>query len=239
MNSRPVVSLAKLAVLLALPIAATAQAPQAPHQTGAPAIAGQPVQSGTLTIAGQPDQVPLVQINGRTYVDIESLARATHGSIRFQGSKTILELPSSAEPTPSSAQPSKPPQLSEDFLRAEIEALTQIREWRVTLVYAVQNNTAVMQGWVGPLQRSADSKLQLAVAAASTVPDHEAVELLRNEFASMQQMSNQFLALHAKSSYTPPDSFDNNSLDRKILDCERGLVSMAATKQFVDEPSCH
>ena len=40
MNDRSVRSLAKLAVLLALPIAAAAQAPQ---------------QAGTLAIAGQPD----------------------------------------------------------------------------------------------------------------------------------------------------------------------------------------
>ncbi len=241
MNRRSLRSLVKLAVLLVLPIAGAAQAPQAAQQAGTPVIADQPAPYGTLTIAGQPDQVPLVQINGKTYVDIESLARATHGSIQFQGNRTILALPSSTEPAASSEQSNnnKPPQLSEDFLRAEIEALTAIREWRVAIVTAVQNNNPVMENWVGGLRRSADSKLMLATAAAATVPDRNAVELLRNEYANMEQMSNQFLALHASSSYTPPDSFDNNPLDEKVLNCERSLISMAATKQFVDEPSCH
>ena len=216
--------LAKLAVLLALPIAATAQATQ---------------QVGTLAIAGQPDHASLVQINGKSYVDIESLTRITHGSIRFQGNQAILTLPASASTALQPDQTNKPPQLSEGFLRAEIEALTAIREWRVAIVTAVQTNNPVTENWVGGLRRSADSRLQLATAAANTVPDHSAVELLRNEFTSMQQMSDQFLAMHSNSSYTPSDSFDNNPLDQKILNCTRGLVSMAATKQFQDEPACH
>jgi len=52
----------RLAVFLALPLAAIAQQ-----------------QAGTLTIDGQPDQAPIVRINGKSYVEIESLARITHG----------------------------------------------------------------------------------------------------------------------------------------------------------------
>jgi hypothetical protein len=67
-----------LAVLLALPVAVAAQAPQ---------------QAETLVIAGQSDHAPLLRINGKSYVDIESLARIVHGSIRFEGNQTILTLP--------------------------------------------------------------------------------------------------------------------------------------------------
>jgi len=224
MMNRFVRALAKLAVLLMLPIAATAQAPQ---------------QAATLTIAGQTERAALVQINGKSYVDIESLARIMHGSIRFQGSQTILTLPGSASTTAQPVPPNNSPQLSGDFLRAEIEELTAIREWRVAIVTAVQTNNPVTENWVGGLRRSADSKLQLATAAATTEPDRNAVALLRNEFTNMQQMSDQFLAIHSKLSYTAPDSFDNNPLDQKIMNCSRGLASMAATKQFQDEASCH
>jgi hypothetical protein len=215
----------KLAFLLSLTLAAAAQTTQP--------------QAGTLIIAGQPDQAALVRINGKSYVDIESLARITHGSVRFQGSQTILSLPSAANTAGASAQPVKVPQLSGGFLSAEIEALTQIREWRASLVNAVQNNYPVKDPWVSILRRNADAKVQLAVAAVSTDPDQKSVELLRNVFGTMQQMSDQLLALNAKASYISPDSFDNNPLDQKVLTCERALISMAATKQFQDEPSCH
>jgi hypothetical protein len=161
----------------------------------------------------------------------------THGSISFQGGQIVLTLPQAGGASPGHAE--KTPQLSGPFLQAEIEALTAIREWRIAIVNAVQNNAPVTDGWVGGLRRSADSKVQLAVAAASTEPDHGAAELLRNEYNNMQQMSDQLLALHVKDSYTPPDSFDSNALDQKILNCGRALGSMAGSRQFQDEASCH
>jgi hypothetical protein len=214
-----------LVVAAALPFIACAQAPQ---------------QAGTLTIAGQPNQAALVRINGKSYVDIESLARITGGTVRFQGNQTILTLPGTASASaPPATQAGKPPQLSEVFLSAEIEALTQIREWRAALVNAVQNNNPVTASGVGRLQRSTDGKLQLAVAAATTEPDHQALDLLRNAFTNMQQMSDQFVAMQAKDNYVSPDSFTSNAQDQKILSCEHALVAMAATKQFQDEPTCH
>ena len=223
MNDLSVRVVARLALLLALPMAAAAQASQ---------------QSGTLIIAGQTDQAPLVRINGKSYVDIESLARITRGSVRFQGSQTILTLPAQAGAA-TGTPAAKIPQLSGGFLNAEIEALTQIREWHAALVNAIQNNYPVSDSWVGKLRRTANAKLDLAIAAASTEPDQKAVELLRNEFTNMQQMSDQFVATHAQASYIAPDSFDNNAQDQKILNCEHALIAMAATKQFQDESSCH
>jgi hypothetical protein len=223
MNDLTVRLLTKLAMLLALPIVAGAQTSQ---------------QAGTLAIAGQTDQAALVRINGKSYVDIESLARITHGSIRFQGSQTVLTLPSSAGTPAAAALPSRPPDLSAGFLSAEIEAMTQIREWRAALANAIQNNYPVAGNWVDPLHRSADAKLQLAVAAATTGPDQKAVELLKNEFTNMQQMSDQFVAMHAKAANIAPDSLDKDPLNQKILDCAHALASMAATKQFQDEGSC-
>jgi hypothetical protein len=218
------IRISKLAVFFALPLAAVAQQ-----------------QAGTLAIAGQPDQAPLVKINGKSYVDIESLARITHGSVKFQGRQTILTLPGSGPVNAATAptQPVKVPQLSSGYLSAEIEALSQIREWRAALQGAVQNNRPVTEAWVGGLRRTAEGKLQLATAAATTDPDHRAVELLGNVFTAMKQISDQFLLMHTQANYTPPDSFDNNALDQKVQSCQAALISMASTKQFQDEPACH
>jgi hypothetical protein len=224
MNQLSARHMVRVAIFMALPMAAIAQTPQ---------------PAGTLIIAGQQDQAPIVKINGKSYVDIESLARITHGSVRFQGSQTILTLPVSGSTAAATAQPARTPQLSEGYLSAEIEALNQIREWRASLAGAVQNNYPVTENWIGGLRRTADAKLQLAIAAATTDPDQKAVELLRNDFAAMLEISDQFLAMHTKANYTPPDSFDNNALDQKILSCQKALLSMAATKQFQDDPSCH
>ncbi|HWB32574.1 MAG TPA: hypothetical protein VG714_05310 [Acidobacteriaceae bacterium] len=192
-------------------------------------------QAGTLVIAGQPDEAPLVRINGRSYIDVESLARLTHGTVQFQGVRTILTLPAEG----SGASKPEPPQLSEGFLGAEIEALTQIREWRISLVNAVNRSYPIGDDWVGAIRRTAEAKLQMALAATKTGPDQSAAQLLRNEFANMQQMSDQLLQMHSKASYISPDIFSNNPLDAKILGCEQALASMAMTKEFQDEAQCH
>jgi hypothetical protein len=214
-------------MLLVLPMVAAAQSTQ---------------PGGTLTIAGQTDQVPLVRINGKAYVDIESLARITHGSIKFQGSQTILTLPGvgTAETAPPpSAAPARPPHLSENYLAAQVQATAAIREWRAALVHAVENNAPVTEDWTGKLRRAAESQVQLAVAAATTDQDQHAVNLLRNEFDNLEQLNDQFVSMHNTASNISPDAFKDNALDAKIVGCEHALTAMSGSKQFQDDPACH
>jgi len=225
---------ASLAGVAQTPVRSSGQAP-APAQPIRPATA--PSRSATLSIAGQPEQAPLIHVNGRSYVDVESVARLTHASVRYVGSQVVLTLPEGLQGGEGSG--AAKPELSAAFLAGEIEALTAIREWRVTLVYAVQNNTPLSENWLGPLRRAADAKLQLAAAAASTELDQRTLGLLRNEFANMQQESQSFLAMRANVSEIRSDSFDNNAQDQKILACERALAQVAVSKQFQDDPACH
>jgi hypothetical protein len=236
-------ALTRISAILAvsLPLAISAQS----RSSAPPAAPPQPrtqmrTQPGTLIIAGEEEQAPITRISGHPYVDIESLARITHATVRYVGNQIILTLPNGSESTqPATSAQAPPPQLSGPFLAAEIEALTAIREWRVSLVNAVQYNYPVEPSWISPLHRFADEKLQLAAAAASTEPDQKTLELLRNEFANMQQESDSLVAMRAHVSYIRPDTFDNNPQDQKILTCERALAQVAASKQFQDDPSCH
>lgn len=194
---------------------------------------------GTLVIAGQPDQAPITRISGHPYVDVESLARITHATVRYVGNQIILAFPNAPTATETAAAAQQTPQLSGAFLGAEIEALTAIREWRVSLVNAVQNQYPIADNWIAPLRRFADAKLQLAAAAASTEPDQRTLDLLRNEFTNMQQESDNLLAMRARVSEIRPDMFDNNPQDQRILACQRALAQVAASKQFQDDPTCH
>ena len=214
------------AFLVGVPIASVAQA----------AAAGK-----TLAVAGHPGQVAVVQMNGKAYVDLESLARITGGSLSFQGNQTTLALPSargSVQPPPV-APPAVKPGFSVEFLKAGIEVMSEIREWRSALVNAVQTNSPVSDDWLSGYRRAADNRLSLATAAVGTDSDRQALVLLQNQFNNMKQMSDQFLAMRQNMSYISPDSFDNNPLDQKILSCSRALAAMAASNQVQDEISCH
>ena len=220
--------LAAVVVLLAVPTTGISQVQPAP-QSG-----------GSLSVAGATGQVPLIQINGKSYVDVESLARLTHGSLSFQTNHVTLALP--ASPGPAVAPVAKAvvkPGFSTDFLKAGIEEMAVIREWRIAIVNAVQTNNPVTDDWVAGYRRSAENRLALASAAATSDSDRKAFVLLQNEFNNMRQMSDRFLTQHRNVSYTSPDSFDNNAEDEKILSCSKALASMAATGVYQDELSCH
>ena len=214
-------------VSLALPTLSLSQTPP-------PA---QPV--GTLTVAGAAGQAPLIQVNGKSYVDVESLARLTGGTLSFQANRITLAFPPAA--APDATLPPKPPKpgFSTEFLKAGIEEMSVIREWRSAIVNAVQTNNPVTDDWVSGYRRSAETKLTLASAAIVSDSDRNAFGLLQNEFNNMLQMSERFLTQHRNVSYTSPDSFVNNPEDEKILSCSRALAAMAATGVFQDELSCH
>src|SRR5271167_2771842 len=61
-------------------------------------------QNPTLIVTGQPGQIPVLQMNGKSYVDIDALARLTNSSLSFKGNQVILTPPGSA-PSPRPAAP--------------------------------------------------------------------------------------------------------------------------------------
>ena len=59
-------------------------------------------QNLTLVVTGQPGQIPIVQMNGQSYVDVDALARLTNSSVSFKGNQVILTPSGSAPSTPTS-----------------------------------------------------------------------------------------------------------------------------------------
>ena len=57
-------------------------------------------QNLTLIVTGRPGQIPILQMNGKSYVNIDALARLTNSSLSFKGNQVILTPPGSAPSTP-------------------------------------------------------------------------------------------------------------------------------------------
>jgi hypothetical protein len=55
-------------------------------------------QNLTLIVTGQAGQIPIVQMNGKSYVNIDALARLTNSSLSFKGNQIILTPPPSTSP---------------------------------------------------------------------------------------------------------------------------------------------
>jgi hypothetical protein len=197
-----------------------------------------PEKAATLTIAGHAGEAKLLQIDGKSYVEIETLARLTKGTLSFKDNRTTLTLPpaDAAAPAP---QPQVKAGFSRTFVQAGIEELGSIREWRTGIVGAVEKNVPLSEEWASAQHRQAEKNLALASAAVSTDDDRSAFPLLTSEFDNMQKLSDLYLALRTRFAAMSPDNFGNGSLEEQILSCARGFVAMTETRQFQDQASCH
>ncbi len=198
-------------------------------------------ESGVLTVSGHPGEVPVTQINGRPYVAVDALAQLMNGSLGYQGSRITLKLPGA--PGASRALPpagqSANPAFSRDFLKATIETLSDIREWRTALLTAVENGYKMTDTLLEDYQAPAAKNLRMASVAATTDSDRNALRLLSREFDHMQELSTRILKARKNLSYISTDSLKKDPLDQKILKCARSLAAMAANGEFQDDGSCH
>ncbi len=199
-------------------------------------------QPRTLILTGHAGELVVVEMGGRSYVEIQALARLANASLSFNGDQMLLTLPGLSAHTdfspPSGGQPA-PAGLSKEFIRAAIEEMSIIREWRSTLTNAVQRGHPITEDWIGSFRDQARTSLRLVGVVATTDSDRSAFRLLTNVFNSMNELSDQFLEANRTRTYISPDALNNHSLDQKILNCAHSLAAMAASGQFMDDGSCH
>ena len=202
----------------------------------------------TLIINGQSTQVPVIQVNGHSFVGLEALADAVHGSLSYAGTMVALSVPVGAANSPPSSATSAPasvqgtpsqPGFSRGFLNAGIEQMSTLREWHTALATAIQNGIPLSAGLLAPYRAQATTNLRLALVAAATPSDRSAYQLLSNEFENMAKLSDKYINKRANLSYVPPDALENDELNQRIIACGHSLGAMAASGQFVDDGSCN
>src|SRR4051794_8906787 len=79
-----------------------------------------------LVIDGQTGQAAVIQVDGRPYVDLETLAHIANWSLSFRANRIVLNLQPDAATTPAArALPTQEndSSLSRDFMRAGMEAI--------------------------------------------------------------------------------------------------------------------
>jgi len=211
-------------------------------------------QNRTLIVNGQSANVPVIQVNGRSYVDLEALAGAVNGSLSYSGNMIALTLPgppagspantnttsanSTSAPAPAAA-PASNPGFSQAFLTAGIEQMSTLREWHTALATAIQNGIPVDANWLAPYRNQAATNLRLASVATQTNSDRRAFQLLTNEFQNMAKLADRYIAKRANLSYISPNALQNDDLNQRIVACGHSLGSMAASGQFLDDGSCN
>jgi hypothetical protein len=171
-------------------------------------------------------------------VQIEALARLANGSLSFRRKSNHADAAWCGR-TGSRDNSASPSGFTKDFIRAGIEEMAVIREWRSTLINAVQLGHPVTIGWADNYRVRAQQSLRLASLAVSTESDRELFQLLTNEFNNMKKLCDRFVEANNSRTYVSPESLNNDPLDQRIMNCARSLAAMAASGQFADDGSCH
>lgn len=204
-----------------------------------PAIVMSQGQIKSLVLSGHPDSVPVRQLNGKNYVEIEALARTANGSLSFNGDQIVLTLPPPGESGAASGEAAASKTgFSREFLRAGIESLSTIREWHTALATAIENQFPLEQSWLTQYQAVASTNLRLAQVAATTDADRNAAQLIANVFEKMRQLNDKYVAQRASLSYISPDALKNDPMDQNSVACGRFLGAMMASGQFADDGTC-
>lgn len=187
-----------------------------------------------LTVDGYRGEIPVVMVNGKAQIEVEALARLTKGSISYGENRITLTIP---PPEPSDAKPQTG--FSPEFLRASLEVVTEIREWRAALRHAVRNNFPVTDDWIDTYRTTLDGRLALASGVATTDGDRNALPLLTSSQNLMRKLNDNYQALYKSATYVTADSYDRDPLDRQVMDCAQGLGSVLAAGRYQDVSGCH
>jgi hypothetical protein len=189
----------------------------------------------------------VVQMGGHAYVDVETVAQFTNGSVTLEANRVVLTFPESGTAAAPSAglaplPPAPPPGLYRNFASLAIAELAEMREWRGAVGTILTYGVPVAGTWPQDYHDRVEANLGQVGVAASTAADQDAMQLLQNEFSNLSKWANDVVATRQALNATNtvrPDTMQNDPTLAKISDCSRFLSSMLVSGVFTDNQSCH
>ena len=189
----------------------------------------------------------VVQMGGHAYVDVETVAQFTNGSVTLEPTRIVLTFPASGSSTAPSTglaplPPAPPPGLSRNFASLAIAELAEMREWRGAVGTILTYGVPVVGTWPQDYHDRVEANLEQSKVAVSTAADQDAMQLLQNEFSNLARWASDVVTTRQSLNATNtvrPDTLQTDPALAKISDCSRFLSSMLVSGVFTDNQSCH
>ena len=196
----------------------------------------------TLSINGHVGEAIVYEIDGKSYVDLESLVHIANGSISYGGDLITLTLPAADNASADSTHHPNHGKLSPQFRTASVQTLAVIKEWTNTLAHAVQKGVPGDGSRLIVFHDRATEALHLAQVAASSDSDRDALQLLTNNFHTLNAWSDKLIG-ERKRMDTAKYSISENAIKndetyQKIAACNKFLSSMLPHGVFQDNSNC-
>ena len=207
------------------------------------ALLGRGTTDKTLVVNGRTTGTAVRQIDGRSYIDIETLAQITNGVVTIEPNRIVLTIPGlDSSVTSAVAPPQAPLGLSKDFAKAAIAELAEMREWRGAIGTMITYGLAVSGTWAQEYHARVEGGLREAIEAASTEADRNALQLVRNEYDRLSGWASDVFAERQAlngARTVDPNATQNDAVLAKVTSCGQFLNAMLVSGVFADDSSCH
>jgi len=176
----------------------------------------------TLVVNGRTAEGAVVQIDGHSYVDVDTFAQLTNAAVSFDPGRVTLTI----APAEAGTQPERTATgLSKDFAKAGVAQMAEMWEWKGAIASAIRSGVAA-GNWLGPWLQDhrvrAERSLSQTSLAAKTESDQKALQLLSNELTNLGEWDSNTQAtinsLNAEQAVNPP-AVQDNPLLTKITEC--------------------
>ncbi len=196
----------------------------------------------TLVVNGRTVATGIREINGRTYIDVETLAQATNGVVKMEPNRVVLTIPTASSTASPGAPAPNSQELSRSFAVGAIGEVSEMREWRGAIGAMVTYGLAISEAWAQDYHNRVQTGLTQLASAASTDGDRNALQLLTNEFNNLAEWSNEIFTARQNlngAKTVDPNALGNDPQLAKITNCSRSLEGMLISGTFSDDGGCH
>ena len=201
------------------------------------------LQTRTLTVNGHSGKVTIYQVQGKSFIDLETLVRTANGTVSFKGDEIILTLPARATSAPASSSSQQQSEgMTKAFMTAAVQDLALIKDWQNTMAYAIQRGVPGDGSRLVILHDRAAEGLRLAKVQAHNPSDQDALQLLTNHFNQVDNWKRKLVDAR-KSMSTANYSASANALNedaeyQKIAGCSQFLGTMLPSGKYEDNGAC-
>ncbi len=206
-------------------------------------LSAQSTQNKTLIVNGKTVPSGVRQINGRSYIDVETLVQATSGVVRIEANRVVLTIPAASSGTaPAGAPTSNSQELSRSFAVGAIGEVSEMREWRGAIGAMVTYGLAISGTWAQDYRNRVQTGLTQLASAASTDGDRNALQLLTSEFDNLTEWSNEIFTERQNlngAKTVDPNALSNDPQLAKITKCSSSLEGILISGTFSDDGNCH
>jgi hypothetical protein len=199
----------------------------------------------TIVVNGHSGEATIYRIDGKSFIDLETLVQISHGTIAFQGNQITLVLPSSNEAQNVQASEAKgnASGMSTEFMKSGVEFVSAIRAWTNALTYAVQKGIPGDGSRIVILRDQAAEALHMARVSASTESDNNSYQLLSKHFDDVQKWSDLLIgerkSMNSSKYSMSADALANDKTYQRITGCTTFLSSMIPSGHYQDNSNCH